>query len=127
MLTKRQNLLETIRGGKPDRYVNQYEALAMVVMNPYMAHNPAAEYGKGPLKNAWGVTNVWPEGTPGGFPVHDEEHIVCKDITHWRDYVHAPSLDYSDALTLTGTFCQRSGKDRPERVFRYPVCRSRNL
>ena len=41
MLTKRQNLLETIRGGKPDRYVNQYEALAMVVMNPYMAHNPA--------------------------------------------------------------------------------------
>ena len=78
MLTKRQNLLETIRGGKPDRYVNQYEALAMVVMNPYMAHNPAAEYGKGPVKNAWGVTNVWPEGTPGGFPIHDEEHIVCK-------------------------------------------------
>ena len=97
MLTKRQNLLETIRGGKPDRYVNQYEALAMVVMNPYMAHNPQAEYGKGPVKNAWGVTNVWPEGTPGGFPIHDEEHIVCKDITHWKDYVHAPSLDYSDA------------------------------
>ena len=97
MLTKKQNLLETIRGGKPDRYVNQYEALAMVVMNPYMAHNPQAEYGKGPVKNAWGVTNVWPEGTPGGFPVHDEEHIVCKDITHWKDYVHAPSLDYSDA------------------------------
>lgn len=27
MLTKRQNLLETIRGGKPDRFVQQYEAL----------------------------------------------------------------------------------------------------
>ena len=30
MLTKKQNLLETIRGGHPDRYVNQYEAIAMV-------------------------------------------------------------------------------------------------
>ena len=27
MLTKRQNLLETIKGGNPDRFVNQYEAL----------------------------------------------------------------------------------------------------
>ena len=97
MLTKRQNLLETIRGGKPDRYVNQYEALAMVIANPYVVNNPMAEQGKGPVKNAWGVTNIWPEGTPGGFPVHDEEHIVCKDITHWKDYVHAPSLDYTDA------------------------------
>ena len=96
MLTKRQNLLETIRGGKPDRYVNQYEALAMVVANPYMANNPQAEYGKGPVVNAWGITNVWPEGTPGGFPVHDKEHIVCKDITRWKEFVHAPRLDYTD-------------------------------
>ena len=73
MLTKRQNLLETVRGGKPDRYVNQYEALAMLMNNPYTVNNPAPEYGKGPMKNAWGVTNVWPEGTPGGFPIHDEE------------------------------------------------------
>mgnify|MGYP006870779339 FL=1 len=28
MLTKKQNLLECIRGGNPDRYVNQWEALA---------------------------------------------------------------------------------------------------
>ena len=97
MLTKRQNLLETIRGGKPDRYVNQYEALAMITDNPYSVNNPSPEYGKGPVKNAWGVTNVWPEGTPGGFPVHDEEHIVCKDITNWKESVHAPKLDYSDA------------------------------
>lgn len=97
MLTRRQNLLETIRGGHPDRYVNQYEALGMLFGNPYTAASPNAEYGKPPVKNAWGVTMVWPEGTPGGFPIHDEEHIVCKDITHWRDYVKAPRLDYSDA------------------------------
>ena len=44
-----------------------------------------------------GITKVWPEGTPGAFPIHDEEHIVCKDITKWRETVHAPRLDYSDA------------------------------
>ena len=96
MLTKRQNLLETIRGGNPDRYVNQYEFLQFVLDNPYTRSYPQTEYGKPPVKNAWGVTNVWPEGTPGSFPVHDEEHIVCKDITHWRDYVHAPSLDFPE-------------------------------
>lgn len=40
MLTKKQNLLETIRGGNPDRYVNQYEAIAMVYGTPYSAGNP---------------------------------------------------------------------------------------
>ena len=31
MLTPRENFLETIRGGSPDRYVNQYEALGMIM------------------------------------------------------------------------------------------------
>ena len=26
MLTKKQNLIETMKGGNPDRFVNQYEA-----------------------------------------------------------------------------------------------------
>ena len=30
MLTIKQNLLETIHGGNPDRYVDQYEYLAFV-------------------------------------------------------------------------------------------------
>lgn len=81
MLTRRQNLLETIRGGHPDRYVNQYEALGMIFGNPYTAASPNPEYGKPPIKNAWGVTMVWPEGTPGGFPIHDEEHIVQRYYT----------------------------------------------
>ena len=36
MLTKRQNLLETIRGGKPDRFVKQYEPFALVFGDPLM-------------------------------------------------------------------------------------------
>jgi hypothetical protein len=30
MLTKRENLLETIRGGNPDRFVNGYEPFELI-------------------------------------------------------------------------------------------------
>jgi hypothetical protein len=65
MLTKRQNLLETIRGGKPDRFVNQYEAFAIMYDTPVTRQSPMPGYGKGPVKDAWGVTRHWPIGTPG--------------------------------------------------------------
>ena len=86
MLTKRQNMLETVRGGKPDRYVNQYEALSMMMLTPYTMQYPVMPEPGGPaIRNGWGVWNQWPVGTPGSFPLHDEAHLLCKDITHWRD------------------------------------------
>ena len=39
MLTTKQNLLETIHGGHPDRFVNQYEAFKMV-FDPIMGTEP---------------------------------------------------------------------------------------
>lgn len=95
MLTIKQNLLETIHGGNPDRFVNQYEAFQMV-FDPIMAQSPMPTLGGGEVKNAWGVTNVWPEGTPGSFPVHTPDKIVIKDITEWQKYVHAPNTDLPD-------------------------------
>ena len=96
MLTPKQNLQETIKGGKPDRFVNQYEAI-MLMFNPYiMNSNSLLQKGQRNIVNAWGVTNSFPEGTPGAFPVHTPDKIVVKDIERWRDYVHAPSLKYSD-------------------------------
>ena len=97
MLTKRQNLIETIRGGKPDRFVNQYEAFSMIMGTPFGKDNPSPKYGEHNVVNAWGVTKSWPIGTPGGFPVHDAEHIVIKDITKWRDYVKVPNIIYPAA------------------------------
>ena len=99
MLTKRQNLLETIRGGHPDRFVNQYEFLHLVYGNPFFdLHNgPVLEEGVINAVNGWGITFSWPKGTPGDFPVHDDEHLVLKDVTRWREFVHAPSLDYPDS------------------------------
>ena len=87
MLTKRQNLLETIRGGNPDRFVNQYEAFAMQVPNGFSIHNPAPKPGEMNIVNAWGVTRSWPTGTPGAFPVHTPEKIVIKDIEEWQNYL----------------------------------------
>ena len=96
MLTKRQNFLETIRGGKPDRYVNQYEYMNMIMGTPYMVKYPLASPGQKDHKGAWGITWAWPEGTPGGFPVHTPDKIVIKDIENWRDYIEEPQVIYSD-------------------------------
>lgn len=97
MLTKKQNLLETIHGGHPDRFVNQFEAFKIVKNSPYFANNPAPAKGELNIVDAWGVTQSFPEGTPGAFPVHTPEKIVIKDITHWRDYVKAPQVKYPEA------------------------------
>ena len=95
MLTKRQNMLECIKGGNPDRFVKQYEAINLVMGTPVKSERP--QYMKGYAVDAWGVTWNWPEGVVSAFPVHDEEHIVVKDIEHWQDYVKAPNLKFSDA------------------------------
>ena len=55
MLTKRENLMETIQGGHPDRYVNQYEAFHIVSKNPYSANNPNPEFGGKPVVSAWAI------------------------------------------------------------------------
>lgn len=92
MLTKKQNVLETIRGGNPDRFVNQFEAFVLIKESPYFCNSPYPAPGAGPAVNSWGVTQVWPAGHPGAFPVHTADKIVCPDITKWRDYVKAPAV-----------------------------------
>ena len=97
MLTKRQNLLETIKGGKPDRFVNQFEALEFIWGTPYSKSTPLVPPRGGEIVNAWGVTIRFPENVPGPFPVHDDEHIVLKDVTEWRERVTFPNLDFPQA------------------------------
>jgi len=94
MLTKRQNLIETMRGGNPDRFVNQYETFGMIVGSPFGMRNKAPKYGEENVVNAWGVTRSWPIGTPGAFPVHTPDKIVIKDIEDWKSYVKVPQVVY---------------------------------
>ncbi|NTW71768.1 MAG: uroporphyrinogen decarboxylase [Eubacteriaceae bacterium] len=93
MLTKRQNLMETIKGGNPDRYVNQYEFMELIVEVP-LSGKPAVP-GK-ETKDTWGVTKNWPEGQLAAFPVHDEAHTVLKDITKWKEVLVKPSVKYPE-------------------------------
>ncbi len=93
MLTKRQNFLETIRGGSPDRFVQNFEALFMLRGNPVSAARPYPSPGQ-TVVNGWGVTIRYQENTPGPFPVHDAAHIVLKAVTKWKETVKAPRLDY---------------------------------
>ena len=87
-------MLEVIKGGNPDRFVNQYEAVQLL-FHPFMFTNPLLQPGQENVVNAWGVTNTFPKGVPGSFPVHTPDKIVVKDIEDWKDYVHAPSLKFT--------------------------------
>ena len=96
MLTKKQNLLETIRGGNPDRFVNQYEYLAMVGGDPILGQSARPVQGGEPVVDAWGVTKAFPAHVPGPFPVHDYEYRVIKDITKWKEVVKMPNTDFPE-------------------------------
>ena len=98
MLTPRQNFERTVTCGSPDRFVNQFEAFRFL-LNPFFLHNPFPFPGSGKkVKNLWGVTFDWPEGQPGPYPVHSPaSEIVIQDIEDWKEYVHAPSLDFPDS------------------------------
>ena len=75
MLTKRQNLLETIRGGNPDRFVNQYEYLicqpegyGMIMANPVTAASPRPVPGGPPDCQRLGRNHPVPRRRAGCFP-----------------------------------------------------------
>ena len=98
MLTAKENMRRCIMGdAAPDRFVNNFEALAMGVHPAMMVdHNP--QKGEMNVVNNWGITRSFPANTPGAFPVHTPELIVVKDIEHWQDYVHAPSTDFPEPV-----------------------------
>jgi hypothetical protein len=92
MLTTRANLIETISGGAPDRFVNQFEFMELITEAPMTRRCSPGEQ----ITNEWGITFYWREDQLGSFPLHDAEHEVMKDLSAWRKSVKAPSVDYSD-------------------------------
>ena len=94
MSTPREIFLETIRpDGRPERILDQYEALGMVLNDPintYLRGNRA----RGVTSvDRWGTTIIWPEDAPGAMPYHSPELTVLQDITRWRETVHAPDIE----------------------------------
>lgn len=92
MLSIKENFLETIKGGNPDRFVKQYEFMEIILEAPMgKGVNPGET-----IVDDWGVTRSWPEGQIGGFPVHTKDKIVVKDITKWEEYLNVPSAIYPE-------------------------------
>ncbi|MEI3450495.1 MAG: uroporphyrinogen decarboxylase family protein [Blautia massiliensis (ex Durand et al. 2017)] len=68
--------------------------LTFVLNTPYQTKYPMMPEGPGAptVKCGWGYYNSWPAGTPGAFPLHDPEHLVCPDVAEWKKYVKAPDI-----------------------------------
>ncbi|MCL2137573.1 MAG: uroporphyrinogen decarboxylase [Coriobacteriia bacterium] len=97
MLTKRENLKEVMTGGNPDRFVNQYEYLYLAGFgDPYSRSGPEPAGPGLTWHTTWGITYSWPEGYPGGMPIHKPETIVLKDIKDWKSVLKAPNTVFPD-------------------------------
>lgn len=93
MLTVKQNLRETIKGGNPDRFIKQFEFIEILMDSPIP---PLPFYPGMEAKDGWGISWVWPPEQPGAMPLHGPGRTVLTDINNWRDQVHVPSLDVPD-------------------------------
>jgi len=90
MLTIRENFMETIKGGRPDRFVKQYEYQEWLNDPLFPVYFGSMEHGQ--FTNGFGVINIWPEGEPGPFPLTDPAHVVVSDITKWKEQCKAPNM-----------------------------------
>ena len=97
MLSTKENLYETLKGGHPDRFVNQFGYLKMLPDPIFLGLMGEGDLQPGGTKKTgFGVTMCWAEGTPGPFPMCEGEHKLLKDITEWKDVVKMPPTEYSD-------------------------------
>ena len=93
MQTPKEIFLELLKpDGRPERQLVQYEALQMVVMHPIGGYIRPGFRPGATIRDRWGTVIDWPADAPGSMPNVTQENKVIKDITHWRDYVHAPDI-----------------------------------
>ena len=92
-MTPKQIFLEMLKpDGQPERQLKQYEALHLVLTDPINGYLRGNRVKGSVSKDRWGTTILFPEDAPGATPHITATDKVCPDVTHWRDYVHAPDL-----------------------------------
>lgn len=114
MLTIRQNFIETLKGGNPDRFVNQYE-YAELILDPVMMHCTGNFVEGTTMVNDWGVTVAYPVGVPACFPVQDDEHLLIHDISEWRTKLKAPDPNSYPEEEWKAAVDQANAVDRNEK------------
>ena len=90
----KQNFFETLNGGKPEAFVNEWEPFGMLY-DPLMAMTLTGQKGKD-IIDPWGITIHWGDDEPGPMPYITDETKVLKDITEWQKYVKAPDIGGAD-------------------------------
>ena len=94
MQSPKEIFLELLKpDGKPERQLKQYEALTMALWDPINGYLRGNRQRGCTSQDRWGTTIMWPAEAPGPMPHITQENKVCPDITHWRDYVHAPDIE----------------------------------
>lgn len=87
----KENVYETLKNGKPEAFVNEWEPFK-IVFDPMFQSVFNAKPGQTTV-DPWGVTMYWGENEPGAMPVVNDKTKVCPDITEWRKYVKAPDIE----------------------------------
>lgn len=89
-MNAKENFLALVNGGQPDALVDEWEPFGFV-FDPLMGITLVARPGEY-VVDPWGVTIYLGENEPGAMPIVNDENKVIKDVTCWKDTVHAPDL-----------------------------------
>ena len=93
-MTPREIFLELLKkDGKPERQLDQYEALNLVLYDPINIYLRGNRVRGSISRDKWGTVINFPQDAPGPIPMVDDETKVIKDIRNWRDYAVAPDLE----------------------------------
>ncbi len=96
-MTPAEILRELIKkNGKPERILKQYEPFQLVFGDPIMGYLMEGFARGRKYIDKWGVTILYAEDAPGPMPYITEENKVLKDITKWKETVHAPDLSFAE-------------------------------
>ncbi len=92
-MTAKEIFLELLKpDGRPERQLIQYEALQMALGDPIGAYLHKGRRPGATITDLWGTVIDWPADAPGSMPIVTQENKVIRDITRWREYVHAPDI-----------------------------------
>lgn len=92
MLSPKQNLLETLKRGNPDRLCNSYTMFRGIAGDPCFKLIRGNRVRGTNSYDAWGTYIMFPEDAPGAIPFVTEENQIVKDIEEWDKYVKVPDL-----------------------------------
>lgn len=112
MLTKKENLRETIHGGNPEHFVDNFEYLHLFFDTTSAKMMPEIELDV-PFQNAWGVWQIMATGEPGMMPLTDGDRKLVKDVCEWESSINRPELIFPEE-EWEMTYAQLADVDRDE-------------